>query len=117
MESKAKRRPNVSRKRDIGEMANLIGNSAAHAALYPDQEFMEKEVVVYMRLASEVAAGRTWNDLEIGEFREKARRRAESEIKRRIKEEGLNRRAFKDFMATAESYINEFIESEMRQRR
>lgn len=107
----------MSRKEDIRQMTNLVGNSAAHISLYPDQEFVEKEVAVYVTLASEVAARRTWNDLEIGEFRKRAMRRAESEIKRRMKAEGLSQKAFKGLMTAADKYIDEFIGSEMRRKR
>lgn len=107
----------MSRKEDIRQMANLVGNSAAHISFYPDQEFVEKEVAVYVTLASEVAARRTWNDLEIGEFRKRAIRRAESGIRRRMKEEGLSQKAFKEFMTAADKYIDEFTGSEMRRKR
>ena len=105
----------MSRKEDIKEMANFVGNSAAHFALFPDDGFVRKEIETYMGVASELAR-RTWNDLEIGEFRGRARRRAASEIKRRTKEEELDQKAIKKFMATAEKYIDEFIGSEMRRK-
>lgn len=106
----------MSRKRDISEMASLVGNSAAHVALYPSQEFVEKEVVAYVTIASEVAAERAWNDLEINEFRAKAVRRAKSEIKRRVEEEGLDQKTFDEFMVTVEKYIEEFVNGEMRRK-
>ena len=117
MEVEVREGAQVSRKKDIREMANLVGNSAAHVALYPDQGLVEKEVVVYVTFASEVAARRTWNDLEMSEFRKAARRRAESEIRRRTTEEGLDRKAFEGLVPTAERYIDEFIEREMRRKK
>jgi len=106
----------MSRKGDIKEMASFVGNSAAHFALFPDDEFVRKEIETYMEMAASTAAERKWNEREISEFKERAQRRARSEIKRRVKE-GLDQKAFKDFMAAAEKYINEFIDGEMRRRR
>ncbi len=98
---------------DLAEMANLVGNSAAHAALYPGQELVEREVGLYIEMASRVAERRTWNKREIAEFREKTRRRARSEIRRRMKEYGLDKRKFSDFLSVAEEYIEGFIKEKL----
>lgn len=103
----------MSRKGDIKEMANFVGNSAAHIALFPDDEFVRKEIETYMEMASNLAAGRAWNDWEVNEFREKARRRARSEIKRRIDEHGFHEKKFDDFLDAAEEYIDRFVKEEL----
>jgi hypothetical protein len=105
----------MSRKGDIREMASLVGNSAAHFALFPDDEFVRKEIETYMEMAASTAAKRKWNEREISEFKGRAQRKARSEIRRRVKE-GLDQKALKGFMATAEKYIDEFIGSEMRRK-
>ena len=73
----------MSRRDDIRRMASLVGNSAAHVAIY--RGGAEKEVGVYMGLASDVAEKRTWNQREAEEFREMAVRRAGSVMRERIK--------------------------------
>ena len=51
----------MSRKKEIREMANLVGNSAAHIALLPDSEFALKEASTYTEDAAETASSRTWS--------------------------------------------------------
>lgn len=105
----------MSRKGDIREMASFVGNSAAHFAIFPDDEFVKKEIETYMETASSTAVERKWNEREISEFKEKAQRKARSEIKRRV--ESSDQKAFKEFMGAAQKYIDEFISSEMLQKK
>ncbi|GAI55846.1 unnamed protein product, partial [marine sediment metagenome] len=46
----------MSRKGDIKEMASFVGNSAAHFALFPDDEFVRGEIETYMEMAASTAA-------------------------------------------------------------
>ena len=92
----------------IREMANLIGNSAAHIALLPDSEFAQREASMYTEDAAETAAGRTWSEIEINEFVVIAKRRAISELKARIIKYGLSKSQLDEFCAKAEKYILTF---------
>jgi len=74
----------MSRKKEIREMANLVGNSAAHIALLPDSEFALKEASTYTEDAAETASSRTWSTGEMEEFRKLALKRASSEIRKRV---------------------------------
>jgi len=101
----------MSRKDDIRRIASFVGNSAAHVAIY--REGAEKEVRTYTAIAAEIAERKTWNEREIAEFREKARRRAGSEIRRRMKEYGLDEKKFSDFLSVAGEFIERFIGEEL----
>jgi len=103
----------MSRKKEIREMANLIGNSAAHIALLPDNEFAQKEATTYTEDAADTAAGRTWSDRETAEFMELAKKRAVSELKMRIKKYGLRDSQLDAFTAKAEKYISTFALNHM----
>lgn len=103
----------MSRKKEIKEMANLIGNSAAHIALLPDSEFAQKEVSTYTEDAADTAAGRTWTDSETNEFMALANRRAVLEIKARIKKYGLHESHLDAFVAKAQKYISTFASNHM----
>lgn len=72
-----------NRKLDVSKMASLVGNSAAHEALFPGQEYAAKEIGVYINEATLIVSGRNWNADEIVEFRQKAIARATSEIRKR----------------------------------
>ncbi len=95
----------MSRKKDLEKMASLVGNSAAHAALYPD-DTARREIAVYYDDAYEIASSRTWNRQEIEYFRAKARGRAEREIEKR----GFDR---VKFIEKADAYIENFIQENM----
>lgn len=104
----------MSKKGDIKEMASLVGNSAAHVAVY--REGAEKEVSVYMSIASEVAEGRTWNEREIEDFREKAVRRAGSVIRERIRRGDLGEKEFDEALKRAGGHVARFAEEELHHR-
>lgn len=96
-----------SRKADIGEMASLVGNAAAHEVLFPGQKYASKEVSLYTGQAVKIALERSWNDMELAEFRQKAIARATSEIRSRtgsVPEESMN---------VARSFIDKFIEGNL----
>ncbi len=99
----------MSRKKDIETLASLLGNSAAHVALLPDSEYAQKEATTYTTDAYEIAATRTFNRKEITTLREKAVRRAENEIRKRIKVYKFDIKKLPDFFTAAERYIDEFI--------
>ena len=101
----------MSRKDDIRRMAGFVGNSAAHVAIYRGRA--EKEVRAYVALASEIAEKRTWNEREIGEFIEKAVRRAGGVIMERIEGGNLNKKEFDGALKEAREYIGEFAREEL----
>jgi GAF domain-containing protein len=101
----------MSRKGDVREMASLVGNSAAHIAIY--REGAEKEVGVYMEIASEIAEKRSWNEREIEDLKELAARRAASVINERIKRGDLSEKEFDLALKGAQSYINKFVDEEL----
>lgn len=101
----------MSRKSDVREMASLVGNSAAHIAIY--QEGVEKEVGAYMEIASEIAEKRSWNEREMEDFKELAARRAGSVIKERIKRGDLDEKEFDEALKGAQAYINKFVDEEL----
>lgn len=95
----------MSRKKELEKMASLVGNSAAHASVYPD-ETARREISVYYEDAFELASARAWNPREIEYFRGKARKRAENEVEKR----GFTG---KNFIGNAYAYIEEFIRENM----
>ena len=101
----------MSRKGDIREMASLVGNSAAHVAVY--RKGAEKEVRTYMALASEIAEKRTWNEREVEEFIKGAVRRASSVLRERIERGDLHEKEFDDALKGAREYIDEFAREEL----
>jgi hypothetical protein len=103
----------MSKKREIREMANLVGNSAAHIALLPDSEFAFKEATTYTEDATETASSRTWSVSDIEEFREIALKRASSEIKERVGRYGFPKNKVEEFISRAERYISLFAESHL----
>jgi len=95
----------MSRKDDLNKMASLVGNAAAHVALFKE----EKESPIYTEQATEVASKRSWNEREIEYFRMTAEARSKNEIEKRIKKYGLNPENFEDYMKRAARYIEEFV--------
>lgn len=95
----------MSRKKDLDKIASLIGNSAAHVAIYPD-ETARKEITTYYDDAYRIASSRTWNQQEIEYFRGKASGRAEKE---------LGKRGFKKptLIEKTHAYIEDFIQENM----
>jgi hypothetical protein len=103
----------MSRKKEIREMANLVGNSAAHIALLPDSEFAQKEATTYTEDAADTAAGRTWTGSEIKDFTERARKRSVSELKARMKKYGLSEKQMDIFVERAQKYILAFASNHL----
>lgn len=103
----------MSKKKEIREMANLVGNSAAHIALLADSEFAQKEAGTYTEDAAETASGRTWSGEDVEEFRGLAAKRASSEIKIRVERYGIKTKSLEGFIARAEKYISAFIVDNM----
>jgi hypothetical protein len=103
----------MSKKKEIKEMANLVGNSAAHIALLPDSDFASKEATTYTEDAAETAASRTWNDKDIDAFKDMATKRAISEIKRRAVKYDLPTENLERFISRAEEYISRFASEHM----
>ncbi len=103
----------MSKKKEIREMANLVGNSAAHIALLSDSEFALKEASTYTEDATETASSRTWSGKDVEEFRELALKRASSEIKERVGRYGLPKSKTGEFISRAEKYISLFAENHL----
>ena len=103
----------MSRKKEIREMANLVGNSAAHIALLSDSEFALKEASTYTEDAAETASSRTWSGTDIEEFRELALKRASSEIRERVERYGLPKGRIDAFISRAEKYLSLFAENHL----
>jgi hypothetical protein len=97
----------MSRKDDLNKMASLVGNAAAHVALFKE----ERESPIYMEQVAEVASKRSWNEREMEYFRENAEARAKNEIEKRIEKYGLNPENFENYMKRAVQYIKEFVET------
>ncbi len=98
-------------------MANLVGNAAAHVALLPDEKFAQKEATTYSDDAADTARERTWTKSEINDFTILAKKRAETEIKTRMKRYGFSESQMPNFVAKAEVYISSFIDKDMRKMR
>lgn len=96
-----------SRKADIEEMASLVGNAAAHEALFPGQKYAFREVNLYTGQAVKIALERYWNDSELAEFRKKAIARTRSEIR------GRTGNVSEASMDAVESFIDKFIEGNL----
>lgn len=105
----------MSKKKEIREMANLVGNSAAHIALLPDSDFALKEASTYTEDAVDTASSRTWSAREIEEFKELALKRASSEIRERVVRYGLPKGRLGSFISMAERYISLFAENHLEQ--
>jgi hypothetical protein len=103
----------MSKKGEIREMANLVGNSAAHIALLSDSEFALKEASTYTEDAADTASSRTWGGSDIEEFKKLAMKRASSEIKERVGRYGLPKNQLNAFISRAEKYISLFAENHL----
>jgi hypothetical protein len=101
-----------SRKQALKTMISLIGNAAAHRALYPKSAFALREVMLYEVGAEGMAEARSRNDQEIEFFRAKTERVAANVIRNR--ESDHQGRAIRDLLAVAESAIEKFIAKDLR---
>jgi hypothetical protein len=102
----------MSRKEILKKMSSLIGNAAAHRALEPASAFSLREAWLYETQAAEEAEMRTWNEIEISLFRDRALRYAENVIKKRSRSH--RGRSATEINAEATRTIDEFIEKELR---
>jgi len=96
----------MSKHKDMRAVGNLLGNSAAHYALYGEKH---REIGTYAGQAEEIAGRRSWNKMDLEEIRRIAVARAQSEIKRRMPLLGLDERGKSRYVEGAEEFINDFI--------
>jgi hypothetical protein len=87
-------------------IGNLLGNSAAHYALYGEKQ---REIGIYTYQAEEIAGRRSWDKMDLEEIWRIAVARARSEIKRRMPLLGLDERDESRYAEGAEEFINDFI--------
>ena len=104
----------MSRKDDLKNMSSLIGNAAAHRALDPESAFSVREAWLYETQASEEAEMRTWNEIEINFFKERASRYANNIIKKRARSH--RGRTIEEIYTEAMTLIDEFIVKELKRR-
>jgi hypothetical protein len=101
----------MKRQKRLQSAAQLIGNAAAHAALYQDQSGI-REAIEYTGQAIARIEVKSWNPDEIERFRGLANRRAQKEIQLRT---GVNRGVkYETAVALAAQYIEAFIADQMR---
>lgn len=105
----------ASRKGDIKKMSSLIGNAAAHRAIYGANAFTIMEAQLYEGQAEEVAELRTYNEQEIADLVARSRREARNIIKKR--RQGDPTKILETFYATADAEIQDFVVKVLRQRR
>jgi hypothetical protein len=96
----------VSKRKDIGAIGNLLGNSAAHYALYGEEQ---REIGTYTSQAEEIAAKRSWNKMDLEDIKKIAAARARSEIRRRMPLLGLDERDEDRYAERAEEFIDSFM--------
>lgn len=96
----------MSKRKDMGAMGNLLGNSAAHYALYGEEQ---REIGTYTRQAEEIAGKRSWNKMDLEDIKRIAVARARSEIRRRMPLLGLDERDEERHARRAEEFIDDFI--------
>lgn len=101
----------IGRKKAIRKIAALLGNAAAHIVLYRNALGI-REALLYLGQAQTVAEARRWNDQEIARCRELAFRRAEKELRRRIRP--AQEPELAALIANAQREIDAFIAREMR---
>ncbi len=100
----------MSKSKDARVVSNLIGNSAAHYALYGEEQ---REIGVYTAQAEDLAKERSWNQMDRDAIREQAMRRAKGEIRRRMPLLGIDKKEEERYLKKAEDYINDFVGSKL----
>jgi len=75
-----------SRKDEIKTVSSMMGNAAAHRALFGANAFTMLEATLYEGQAELIAQVRTWNDEEIVRLTARTKREARNIIKRRKKD-------------------------------
>ena len=96
----------MSKRTDMRAIGNLLGNSAAHYALYGEKQ---REIGTYTDQAEEIAGKRSWNRIDLEGIKRMAVARARSEIRRRIPLLGLDERDEERYAKGAEEFIDGFI--------
>jgi len=96
----------VSKRKDMSAIGNLLGNSAAHYALYGGEQ---REIGTYTRQSEEIAGKGSWNKIDLEDIKRIAVARARSEIRRRMPLLGLDERDEDRHARRAEEFIDDFI--------
>jgi len=96
----------VSKRKDMRAIGNLLGNSAAHYALYGEEQ---REIGTYTRQAEEIAGKRSWNKMDLEDIKRIAVARTRGEIMRRMPLLGLDERDEDRYARRAEEFIDDFI--------
>lgn len=100
----------VSKARDARAVSNLLGNSAAHYALYGEEQ---REIGVYTAQAEELAKERSWSQRDREMIRDWAVRRARSESRRRMQLLGIDEREEEWYIRKAEEFVDSFVSSKL----
>lgn len=96
----------MSKRKDIRAIGNLLGNSAAHYALYGEEQ---REIGTYTSQAEEIAEKRSWNKMDLEDIKKIAAARARSEIRRRMPLLELDGMDEDRYVRKAEEFIGDFI--------
>jgi hypothetical protein len=96
----------MSKHTDMRAIGNLLGNSAAHYALYGEKH---REIGTYTDQAEEITRKRSWNKMDLDDIRIMATARARSEIRRRMPLLGLDEKDESRYVEGAEEFINNFM--------
>jgi hypothetical protein len=96
----------MSKIRDARAISNLLGNSAAHYALYGEEQ---REIGVYTEQADDLAKERSWSQIDRRMIKDWAIRRAQSEIRRRMPLLGIDEREEEHYLKKAGEFIDNFI--------
>ncbi|MEW6222614.1 MAG: hypothetical protein AB1476_04805 [Candidatus Hadarchaeota archaeon] len=100
----------MSKTRDARAISNLLGNSAAHYALYGGEQ---REIGVYTEQAEDLARERSWNQRDREAIKDWAMRRARSEIRQRVPLLGIDEREEEHYLGKAEEFIDNFMGSKL----
>ncbi len=87
-------------------IGNLLGNSAAHYALYGGEQ---REIGTYTGQAEEIVEKRSWGKMDLEDIKRLAVARARIEIRRRMPLLGLDERDGDQYAEKAEEFIGDFI--------
>jgi hypothetical protein len=97
----------ASRKTNFKKMSSLMGNAAAHRAVYGEDAFTLLEATRYQAEAEEIASIRTLNEEELARLMERTKRTARNIIKRRKEHWGDQR--YIPLCSIADDAIEKFI--------
>lgn len=96
-----------SRSDDIKEMANLMGNAAMHRAIYGDAAFTIREAALYEGQAQKIADMRNWNDQELAQTAQRAKRDTRNLMKQR--QDDWHGKSYDELCFLADREIDKFI--------